>query len=245
MKKVKTNIRITAADTISDTLVRLYKTAVESEPDGTLAKDSVLAAIIAELESLSALLTTAINRDKILTSLEDADTTRDTLISELFKLIAGYSVIPVAAKQQAAQKLLAVTAKYTGITSSRYAEESSLIESLLEELTALSDQSAQLEGVDELIASLRSAQDAFNTASDAATSAQTSRTDSAYALKKQLIAFINTRLVPYMNAVAPLDAYADIAAKYEKEIDNINELATTKTSSSDDSSSATTTTTEA
>ena len=86
MKKVNYNVRTTIADTVSDALVRLYKEAA-AKTDGAIAKDANLAAILAEVEKLSADITTAIKADKISTSLEDADTKRDELIRSLFTLL--------------------------------------------------------------------------------------------------------------------------------------------------------------
>ena len=93
-------------------------------------------------------------------------------------------------KKAAAEKLLAVTEKYKGITSEAYARESSLIESMLEDFgnATLADSIKALDGVGDLISALRTAQDDFNAANDTATAALTAKGESAYALKKPLLA---------------------------------------------------------
>ncbi len=63
MKRVKVDVRITEADTVSDALVRIYKEAAAR--DGAVANDGALAAIMGEVESLSAKITTAIRADKV------------------------------------------------------------------------------------------------------------------------------------------------------------------------------------
>ena len=44
MKRVKVDVRITVADTVSDVLVRLYKDA--SAKDGAIAKDAALSVLV-------------------------------------------------------------------------------------------------------------------------------------------------------------------------------------------------------
>ena len=223
MKKVRGDVRVTVADTVSDALVRLYKETAAK--DGALAKDAALGTIMGDVERLSADITTAIKADKVSTSLEDADSKRDGIISSLFTLLAGYGAIPIAEKKAAAEKLLAVTGKYKGIANEAYARESSLIESMLGDLAAegLADAIALLEGVGDLIASLRAAQDDFNAANDAATAALTEKGESAYAIKKPLLAAINEKLVPYITAMSAVNAeYADFGNTADVEISKAN-----------------------
>ncbi|MDE6774573.1 MAG: hypothetical protein K2J14_08120, partial [Treponemataceae bacterium] len=101
MKKISTKVRITDADTVSDALVRIYK---EAAKDSAVGKDAALAAIMGEVETLSAKITTAIKADKVSRSLEDADAKRDEAIRSLGTLLAGYAAIPVAAKKAAAER---------------------------------------------------------------------------------------------------------------------------------------------
>ena len=225
MKRVKVDVRVTVADTVSDTLIRIYKDAVSATPDGLLAKDANLAAMVADVEKLSADITTAIKRDKVSLSLEDADAKRDEAVRQLGTLLSGYGAIPIPAKQEAAARLSAVFDKYgKAIVNESYARESSLIESMLEDFSAdaLSESIKALDGVAELIASLRAAQDEFNKANDSATAAATSKGDSAYAIKKPLLAAINDRLVPYLTALSALDGYKEFVAKCDAEIAKAN-----------------------
>ena len=224
MKKVSTKVRITEADTVSDALVRIYKEATAK--DGAVGKDAALATIMGEVETLSAKITTAIKADKVSRSLEDADAKRDDIIRSLGTLLAGYGAIPVAAKKAAAEKLLATYDKYgKSIASETYARESSLIESMLEDFAAesLADAIKSLDGVADLISSLRTAQDEFNAANDSATAALTAKGESATALKKPLLSVINEKLVPYITAMGALNAeYAEFGAKADVEIAKAN-----------------------
>lgn len=224
MKRVKVDIRITDADTVSDALVRLYKDAAAKE--GAIAKDAALAAIMGEVERLSADITTAIKKDKVSTSLEAADARRDEIIRQLGTLLAGYGAIPLADKKAAADSLLAVYNKYgKSIAAETYARESSLIESMLEDFAAesLADAIALLDGVGDLIGGLRAAQDDFNKANDSATAALTAKGESAYSVKKPLLAAINEKLAPYITAMGAVSAeYADLGARADVEIAKAN-----------------------
>lgn len=224
MKKINSKLRVTELDTLSDVVVRLFKDAASDE-SGAVAKDSNLALMMADVEKLSEDITTAIKADKITSSLDEADIARDEIIRNLGDALNGYAAIPVAAKKAAAGNLLPTYNKYgKQIVTKNYAEESSLIESMLEDLAAdkFKEDIACLEGVAELISSLRSSQDAFNKANDEFTAAKISRGESASAVKKSLLSALNNRFVPYMNAVGSLSGYTDFCAAVSSEIDKAN-----------------------
>ena len=223
MKKINSNMRVAELDTLSDVLVRLYKDS--SSGESAVSKDTNLAGIMAEVEKLSADITTAIKSDRVSSTLDEADIARDEIIRNLGDALTGYAAIPVAAKKAAAKNLLAVFNKYgRQITQKNFAEESSLIESMIEDFAVdfLKADVAALDGVGELLDSLRSAQDSFNKANDDFTNASVNRGESATSVKKTLLAALNYKLAPYLTAVAPLANYKDFAAKCEAEIAKAN-----------------------
>ncbi|WP_288724493.1 DUF6261 family protein [uncultured Treponema sp.] len=222
MNKMNAKARVTEVDALSDALVRLYKA------DTGIAEDAFLKTVMAEVETLSAQLTTAIRQDKVLSSLEEADGVRDEAVKSLGTLLDGYAAIPIASKKEAAEKLRTVFVKYgKSITTANYASESSLIESLLEDFSkADAQESAKvLDGVAEILEQIRTAQDAFVKASDEYTAASSAKAESATSLKKPLVSAINDRLVPYITAMTMANGtvYGDFAAKAEKEISRVNE----------------------
>ena len=218
MTKLSSRLRVAETDSASDALVRLFKAAG--------LKDDFLSGAFAELEALSARLTTAIRQDTVSSRLDEKDTARDAAVRDLGTLIQGYTAIPVAEKKAAAQKLDAVFSKYgKKIVNETYAAESSLIESLLEDLGALEADMKTLEGVAELAAVLRKAQDEFNAANDDFVAAKGARSESATQVKKDLVALVNLKIVPYLSAVSASDAYKDFAAKVEAEIVRANNAA--------------------
>lgn len=228
MNKAKTSLRVAELDTLSDVLVRLYKD-YSSDANGTMAEDANLKAVMTDVESLSAALTTAIKSDKVTSPLDEADIARDEAVKNLSDALNGYAALPIPAKKTAAQNLLAIFQKYgKSITTKNYAEESSLIESLLEDFSAEEAKAniETLEGVGEIIKSLRSAQDSFNKANDEFTHASVTKGQSASSVKKPLLEVLNTRLVPYLSAVALSGGYKEFALKCGAEIDKANAAVT-------------------
>lgn len=220
MKKIRTTVRVTELDTISDVLLRLYKA------DSSIASDDYLKSTMAEIESLSERITIAIKADKIASTLDEADVKRDEIIRSLGTLLNGYSVIPIAEKKAAAEKLLAVFDKYKGITAESYANESSFIESMLKDYAAseLADSIKALDGVGSYISDLRTAQDEFNKANDEFTASNVNKNECASALKKPLLSVINDKLVAYLTAMNLVNAavYGDFVSKAESEIEKMN-----------------------
>ena len=220
MKKIRTTVRITELDTISDIIIRVYKV------DSGIAGDDYLKSTMAEIESLSERITIAIKADKIASTLDEADVKRDEIIRSLGTLLNGYAVIPIAEKKAAAEKLLAVFDKYKGITAESYANESSFIESMLKDYAAseLADSIKALDGVGSYISDLRTAQDEFNKANDEFTASNVNKNESASALKKPLLSAINDKLVAYLTAMNLVNAavYGDFVSKAEAEIEKMN-----------------------
>lgn len=215
MTRLSSRLRITETDAASDALVRLFRAAG--------VQDDFLSGAFAELEGLSARLTTAIRQETADSRLDEKDAARDAAVRDLGTLIQGYTAIPVAEKKAAARRLDAVFSKYgKKIVNETYASESSLIESLLEDLGALEAEAKLLEGVADLVATLRAAQDEFNAANDELTAAKTARGESATQVKKELVALVNLKIVPYLGAVGGAEAYRDFAAKAEAEIVRAN-----------------------
>ena len=223
MKKVKTTARVTEIDTLSDAIVRIYKSLAE---DSAVAADNYLKEVFAEIEKYSAKITTAIKTDKASSTLDEADAKRDEIIKQLNAALTGYANLPIPAFQTAAASLLAITAKYKGIASESYARESSLISSLLEDLGADSAKEAvsALQGVGDLVSALATVQDEFNKANDAYNAASANKSESATSLKKPLLSAINDKLVPYLTAMALANraAYGDFVGKVENEITRAN-----------------------
>ncbi|PBC75251.1 DUF6261 family protein [Fibrobacter intestinalis] len=137
-------------------------------------------------------------------------------------------VSELAAKNEAAQKLNAIFAKYgKSIVSASYAAESSLIESLLADFDKdeAKESAKALDGVPEILSQIREAQDAFYRVSDEYTAANAVKANSATSFKKPLMPLINEKLVPYLTAMKMANeaVFGYFHANAEKEIARINE----------------------
>lgn len=87
MKKINSNMRVAELDTLSDVLIRMYKDS--SAAENALSKDTNLSLIMAEVEKLSADITTAIKSDRVSSTLDEADIARDGIIRNLGDALTG------------------------------------------------------------------------------------------------------------------------------------------------------------
>lgn len=199
MKKLRSQIRNTEIDGLSDTLVRLFKDDPEAQTD------AFLVSTIDQIEDLSASITSAIMQDKIHSKMEEADDVRDEAIKNFGKILSAYAVFPINSKKELALPLKAIFEKYenANITSANYTSKSSLIESLLADFSSneLAHQIASLEGVSESIAQIRNAQDLFTKANDDYIKAHANKGASASSYNKPILSLINEKLIPYLDAM--------------------------------------------
>ena len=158
--KLMTASRVTEVDAASMRIIGAYNTT-------SLSSDPHLSAMFAGLETSSALLTSAINRSKAESDLEVKDEARDEQVRALYYLIQGYLHHPDAAIKAAAQTVSNVFEKYgVAITGESYATESSLIASLLDDLSKQKQQDAiaLLPGCADVLSALQTTDDEFEAA---------------------------------------------------------------------------------
>lgn len=222
MKKFNTGARLTELDELSDLLIQLYgnETALNTE--------AYLKPLFAEMTDVSNKITEAIRKDKAYSDLEDADIARDAAARKLFKITEGYAAVPISAVSEPAVRIQMILQKFTGLTRQAYNEETSLIESLLSDLSApeAAADTAQLQGLPESISALRQAQSDFmakRVQYSTATSEQ-KYGETASAFKKPLLKLINDRLVPYLTLMKEQDAdkYGHFADAVQNAVDAAN-----------------------
>ena len=202
MNKIKAAVRVAEIAGLSDTLLRTFRADAGAQSDAYLPK------IMAELESLFGNITTAILQDKVLSTLDEADSARDEAIKSLFAVVAGYAAMPIEAKKASAAPLKLICDKYAkaSITKVNYTSESSMIESLLQDL-AVEDLKAnikELEGVGPAIEWIRHTQNAFTQANDIYIKAMDSKGESTTNCKKQILSLINDKIVLYLESMKVL-----------------------------------------
>ena len=235
--KVINKVRTTELDALSDAMEREYAAACG---DGATAvgRDAVLKTQFTQLADLSARNTTAIRQDAVVSTLDEADSARDSATRDLFTLAGGYTASPFAEVRAAATDVCAVLEKYgRGMTSKNYADQTALTESLLEDMGAekVAAQVKSLSGVAELVAQLRGAQDAFASAHDGYVRAKAGKGESASSLKKPIVALINDNIVPYLNIVAVMDGYAEFVAAVAGNIKSTNDTVARRTAAKKES----------
>ena len=223
MNKLNAKARITEVDGFSDSIIRIFGADTKAQGDAFLKSQ------IAQLTTLSDAITAAILQDKAVSNLDEADSKRDEAIKNLGALLSGYAVFPLEEKKAAALSLKAVYDKYakSGILSASYISESSMIESLLKDLSSAEAMASieKLDGIGDMVAAIRAAQDDFTAANDAFVKAEGSKGASASSYKKPILAVINDKIVPYLNTMAIVGnaAVADFAKGVETEITRVNE----------------------
>ncbi len=209
--------------TVSESIL---KTAATKGIDD-LFLSSLLEKVGKEEESLSY----AIRQDKTVSELETADENRDNPLRGLYNLSNGYLYHPDETISAAAHTVCSVLDKYplSELLRANYAQESALIESLLKDLDTEDVKAtiALLPGVNETVAVIRTAQDAFTSTFVTYTEekAKHNGKNSATKVKLALLKLINNELVTYLRAmiIAAPDIYVDFAAATAQIIADNNE----------------------
>ncbi|MCH5283778.1 MAG: hypothetical protein J1E59_09035, partial [Treponema sp.] len=109
--KLINNVRVTELDALSDAMEREYKAACAGG-ETAVAKDTVLKGLFEQLIDLSARNTTAIKQDAIVSTLDEADSKRDSVTRDIFTLTNGYTASPFAEVKTAAADVCATLDKY-------------------------------------------------------------------------------------------------------------------------------------
>ncbi|WP_297100181.1 DUF6261 family protein [uncultured Draconibacterium sp.] len=203
IEKLLGTSRVSEVDATSMRIIGAYKNT-------SLRSDVHLAAMFTALEPLSVSLSASINRIKAESNLEEKDEERDEPLRSLFYLVAGFLHHPDAAIRAAAEKVNAVIERYgMGITKESYAIESSLITSMLTDLSSpeMQEAIALLSGCAEIIAALQAAQTAFETARIAyeEEKAQESTEQTASEIKVEVLKLVNEKIVIYLRAMEVVD----------------------------------------
>ncbi|RRD74560.1 DUF6261 family protein [Tannerella forsythia] len=225
MNYLKTASRTTEVDAVSDQIIALYHARPE------LTQDPFLVATMDTMKLQSEQITEAIKRLKVLNELDDRDGVRDRCVRALGHVLNGYANMPTEFARQHAPALKRVFDNYTmSIVSENYDAETSLIESLLRDLSdaSLEPHIAALPGVFDAIKALREAQQDFATTQVEYLRelAQQKNLPSASSIKVALLRTINSKLIKYLDIMKEVDAakYEAFATEVEKAVNEQNEL---------------------
>ncbi|WP_321281389.1 DUF6261 family protein [Marinifilum fragile] len=192
--------------------------------------DTYLSSVIKTIGEYDTSLTEALKRLQVFSQMADKDHARDMVIRSLFKLVEGYTHIPIAEVQEAAVVVYDVLDQYgLGIQFDDQAKESAEINSLLNDLAKpdIAAANAKLQGVADLVAALTAAQKDFETVALQQAEGEGAKQDLATAskLKKAALKELNDNMVGYMNTMTKVkpDTYKATAQTISELIDSNNE----------------------
>lgn len=193
-------------------------------------EDAYLTPLFTILKTETDNLTLAIRRSKKESELESKNEIRDEKVNALRYLVKGYTHHPTTEIKSAATSIEKIFGKYaTSITNESYATETSLIASLLTDLSPASVQAsiALLSGCTEVVSALELAQSDFeNTriAYEKEKGAESLKT-SATVLKKTVLQQINNKIIVYMRAMLVVNeaTFGEFARTLEAIVSDNNE----------------------
>ncbi len=205
MNKLLYDIRTAELLTLVSELDRQYKAAASKGLIAIVA-DAVLLPLFRELESKYAELLLASSRTPARATVS-ASTRRETLLRSLKHLLSGYALFPDKAKQDGATRLLEIV-KQAGT------------EGLFQ--PGLSPTLAILPDIGTLLTAIKEAEALSLTEKHSAKDSLAVKVKNATDLKRPLVAVINEKLVPYLNAVGKNSSYEHFAAAVAMIINHAN-----------------------
>lgn len=224
LEKLTPNSRNTEVDAVSIRIIRKF-----DEQDWS--SDTHLTGIFGKLKPESVKLTTAINRSKMASNLEEKDEIRDTKVQAINYLINGFVHHPDPTIKEAAVKVDDVYEKYgLSITRQNYGAETSLVNSLLIDFAKpdLQPSIEALPGMGQLITELTNAQAEFEVARVKYEDVigEELKEINATKLKKTVTDIINEDLVEYLRVMVKVDEtkYSNLYSTIAKIIFDNNEM---------------------
>ncbi|PXX95747.1 hypothetical protein DF185_21890 [Marinifilum breve] len=234
IKKISTNSRNGDVSTLLTLILGAF-----AKSDWSL--DVYLSELINTIRGYCTSLTEALNRLKVYSQMAEKDNIRDMAIKSLFKLVEGYTHIPIAEINEAAKVVENVLEQYgMDIRNDDYAAETAEVNSLLNDLSKpeVAAAIAKLQGVAEIVAALTAAEKDFEAIALQQAEGEGAKKDLATAsrLKKAALKEINDNLVGYMNTMAKVkpDTYQTTTQTIAELIENNNELVKRRRTKSDE-----------
>lgn len=219
MQKVKSNVRIADAATLSQSFGKHF--------DDSGLSDALLSEMFEKLSGLSSEIVGAMNRERLQLSLAEEDFTRDALVRSLGDLLSAYANSPFPGKAAAAETLLAVFSRYgKKMAKETHARESSLIDSLISdfEKPEMEGSLKALPEVAEVLAKLKEAESAFKAAYFANGEANRGRSQSAHSIKMKIFRVVNEQITAYLDVMDSMgkSEYAPLSLAISAEIERAN-----------------------
>ena len=223
--KLKSNCRVAEVAATAEKLNLAYQ-------NYDLTPDSYLPDKFTLLNSETALLVTAINRQKAESGMDEKNKGRAQKLHGLFSFVKGSVYNPDQAISAAAVQINHVLDNYglSEITSKGYDIQSTLIRSLLVDLAApsLQEAIAAVPGCAGVIGALQAAHDDFvqSYAAYEQEKSEVEAMESASVIKERVLDLINDVVVEYLRAMVKVNnaLYGGFAATVDQIIDDMNEI---------------------
>ncbi|WP_421919044.1 DUF6261 family protein [Marinifilum sp.] len=223
IKKVSTSSR-------NGDISALLTLIVEAFAKKDWSSDAYLSSEITTIVQHDTSLTVALKRLQQFSQMSEKDHVRDMAIRSLFKLVEGYTYLPIEEQKEAALVVYNVLDHYgLSIQNEDHSEESAELKSLLNDLNKADIVAAiaKLQGVADLVAALTVAQNDFLKVALEKAESDGAKKDLATAskIKRAAIKKLNDNLVGYLNTMAKTqpDSYKVIAQTIAELITNNNE----------------------
>ncbi len=171
--------------------------------------DSHLPKIITELEITSEEMNRAISQTSAESTLDDKDVNRDNCTRGAWYMLNGLMYDNSPATRESAGVVMGEFSKYgISMVGESYDVQSSMSNSLLKDFAepTIAEAIAKLPTFSPLADAMRVSQDEFEIADQEWNSAKSGTGKSATEVKKELLAVINTKLIPYLRVVSVLDS---------------------------------------
>ncbi len=224
MINLNKNSRNGEAYAVADRIIATYQ-------QSNLITNNTLAALMEQMIALKDTFSSAINRMKEASELEDKDLVRDNTFKSLYFLVQGATFHPEDELNVAAQRIFTYLEHYgLDITRENYDSETSLLDSLITDISTneLQNAASKITGCAQLLEKLKLAQHDFK---ETRRKYQSSQSDSekksnATELKKQMIDFINTKLLVYLAGMMVVEeqAYAPLVTNINTTISEHNKI---------------------
>lgn len=217
---------VRSKNTEVDTVLQLFITAYRQK-DWSL--DPHLTGIFDKLIIVSEKLSSAINRLKTESQLEELDHDRDEKVRAFFGYITGNTYNPNAVIKSSALALMVVLDNFgLDIVNESYPVESSLVRTLCEQLSTaeMEEHIGEIPGAEVVLAEVTDSEAAFYTAYFAFEQEKTEEKvkESATEIKKDAVKLINESLLVYLSALAMVNEseYGELARTINQIIEDHN-----------------------
>lgn len=219
LSKLRSKARVAEVAGVANNLLEFRVTTGEVE-------NPILTDILTRLSSENKLLLTAIDSEKILSQLEEADDARDLAYRDLYRYVQGLTYAPNA---DAAKRVFGVLKRHgLKIASLAYREETAKLESIFIDLKKLQTDVDSIASLEDMLANLNLKQNEFMRIFNelSAQRALEDKTESASKIKPRVLDIINNELVEYLRPTARYqpETYGEYAQKVSNEIDSANEI---------------------